>query len=609
MTPATAALRRLGAAHRTDVERVPLARAGGRVLAESPGLSSDPRALTLHAGQRLGAAELGALGAAGHGSVLCARRPTVAVFTGGDGLRPPGSALAAGERFDACRAVVMALLVDAGLEPTAWPILPADPAHAASALADAAQAFDLIVACVEADADGTPRWAPWLQAQAGSTPIELAPAASARVQVAAVGTRAPRCLCLLLPEDHAALAAAWATTAAVVIDAMQGAASGTVPIDGSPVVEVDAVTAHALFAAGATLIDVREPDEHARGLPERAIPLPLSLLERGGGALPAPERPRLLLCSAGRRSLRAATLLRQRGVAEVFSVRGGLAAWQAASTDAYAGAVAVLSADALERYDRHLRLASVGAAGQRRLLGARVAIIGAGGLGSPAAFYLAAAGVGRLALIDDDRVERSNLQRQILHVDAAVGTPKVASARDRLLALNPSLGVEAIEARVGPGNVEALLRRADVVIDGSDNFAARYLVDAACRELGIPLVYGAVERFTGQVSVFDAGRQRGVAPCYRCLFPEPPGADAAPDCSQAGVLGVLPGLVGLLQATEALKLILGIGEPLVGRLLTVDALAMRWRTLALPVDADCPGCGANARFDGYAAIETFCASR
>mgnify|MGYP002781292978 CR=1 FL=1 len=190
-----------------------------------------------------------------------------------------------------------------------------------------------------------------------------------------------------------------------------------------------------------------------------------------------------------------------------------------------------------------------------------------------------------------------------------MGRDKVESARERLLALNPSTHVEAINARVSPDNVEALLRGADVVIDGSDNFAARYLVDAACLRLGIPLVYGAVERYTGQVSVFDAGRQRGRAPCYRCLFPEPPGADEAPDCAEAGVLGVLPGLIGVLQATEALKLLIGLGEPLIGRLLRVDARTMRFTETALFVDADCPGCGATSRFEGYAAIETFCASR
>jgi molybdopterin/thiamine biosynthesis adenylyltransferase len=236
-----------------------------------------------------------------------------------------------------------------------------------------------------------------------------------------------------------------------------------------------------------------------------------------------------------------------------------------------------------------------------------VLIVGAGGLGSPAAFYLAAAGVGTLVLVDDDRVDRSNLQRQILHVDASVGTSKVQSARERLLALNPSIVVEAIEARVESHNVDTLLAGADVVIDGSDNFPARYLLNSACVQRGVPLVYGAVERFTGQASVFDAGRRRGEAPCYRCLFPEPPGADAAPNCAEAGVLGVLPGLIGLIQATETLKLLLGRGEPLVGRVLTVDALAMQFRSLSLKADPDCPECGAAATFAGYEAIAAFCA--
>ena len=620
MTDFAPMLQRLGAAHRTDVERVALLRARGRVLAER--LSAGALAVNANAGEsagvdlapghRLVAADLGALAAVGVAEVPVARRPTVAVFTGGDALRPPGSSLAPGERFDACRALLMALLQDAGLEPTAWPILPGDPSRAASALADAAQAFDLIVACVEADPEGRPRWAPLLEGERAADVVQIpleSDAGAMRIALAApLGARAPRSVCLMLPEDVEAIAKTWASTGARLIDAMQGVVERDAPT--SMAIELDAVEAHDRVDAGAPLIDVREPDEHALGVPAGAIALPLSALE-AGAALPAALRVGqgavLLLCASGKRSLRAATLLRERGYANAVSVRGGVIAWQAAYDGA--GAAAALTADALERYDRHLRLAAVGVDGQKRLLAARVAIIGAGGLGSPAAFYLAAAGVGTLALIDDDRVERSNLQRQVLHTDASVGALKVESARERLLALNPAIRVEAVAARVGPDNVESVLRGADVVIDGSDNFAARYLVDAACRELGIPLVYGAVERFTGQVSVFDAGRRRGVAPCYRCLFPEPPGADAAPNCAEAGVLGVLPGLIGLLQATEALKLVLGIGEPLVGRVLTVDALTMRFRTLDLPVDADCPGCGAKARFDGYRAIETFCANR
>ncbi|MEE7561476.1 molybdopterin biosynthesis protein MoeB, partial [Xanthomonas sp. Kuri4-2] len=229
-------------------------------------------------------------------------------------------------------------------------------------------------------------------------------------------------------------------------------------------------------------------------------------------------------------------------------------------------------------------------------------------LGSPAAFYLAAAGVGTLRIADDDVVERSNLQRQVLHVDAEVGTPKVQSAARRMTALNPGVRVEAIAERVTVDNVERLLAGVDAVVDGADNFPARYLLNDACVKLGKPLVYGAVQQFEGQVSVFDAGRRRGHAPCYRCLFPEPPPPEFAPNCAEAGVLGVLPGVIGLLQATEVLKLLLGIGEPLVGRLLGFDALSMRFRELRLPPDPACPVCAAGVPFPGYIDYPAFCAA-
>lgn len=564
-----------------------MARARGRVLAES---FRDIAGVGRPVGHRLQPEDLGALASQGLAEVPCARRPTVAVFSSGDDLRPPGQALAAGQRHDAARAVLIALLQEAGLDPVAWPILPGDPSRAASALEDAAQAFDLVIACSDGDDHGNVRLAPLID---GAT-------------IAPFGTRAPRALLLLLPNDPGRLAALWPSTGGTLIDAMQGRGLES-PLECEP------AEASARVRAGARFFDVREAEEHAIASPDGAQSLPLSELEAEAVVPFERDIPLVLICARGQRSLRAARLLRERGFDDVISVRGGLEAWRHAGLALTMGresaAERLLDDDALARYDRHLRLAAVGPMGQRRLLGARVVVVGAGGLGSPAAFYLAAAGVGALVLVDDDHVDRSNLQRQILHTDAAVGLPKVASARERLLALNPGIRVDAVEARLGPGNVEAMLRGADVVIDGSDNFSARYLVDAACRELGIPLVYGAVERFSGQVSVFDAGRQRGRAPCYRCLFPEPPGADAAPNCAEAGVLGVLPGLIGLLQATEALKLLLGIGEPLVGRLLTVDALGMRFRELALAADPDCPGCGAHAVFDGYAAIETFCASR
>jgi len=215
--------------------------------------------------------------------------------------------------------------------------------------------------------------------------------------------------------------------------------------------------------------------------------------------------------------------------------------------------------------------------------------------------------VGELRIADDDVVERSNLQRQILHTDADIGMPKVDSAEVRLSALNPRLKVEAVPERVTSANVERLLEGVDVVLDGADNFPVRYLLNDACVKLGLPLVYGAVHRFDGQVSVFDAGRYRGEAPCYRCLFPEPPPPEAAPSCSEAGVLGVLPGVVGMLQATEALKLLLHVGEPLRGRLLHFDALGMHFRETRLTPDPGCPVCAPGAEFPGYIDYEAFCA--
>jgi molybdopterin/thiamine biosynthesis adenylyltransferase len=311
----------------------------------------------------------------------------------------------------------------------------------------------------------------------------------------------------------------------------------------------------------------------------------------------------LALCGSGQRSLFAADTLQQLGYTDVASVAGGYAAWLAAGLPVRRGG---LDADSSERYSRHLLLPEVGLDGQQRLGAARVVLVGAGGLGAPAALYLAAAGVGQLRLIDDDRVERSNLQRQVVHADARVGMRKTESARIALLALNPRIGIETVEQRLLAANVEECIAGADVVIDGADNFPTRYLLDAACRRLRIPLVYGAVHRFTGQVSVFDA--RRDDSPCYRCLFPEPPAAADAPNCAEAGVLGVLPGVIGLLQATEALKLLLARGDSLAGRLLCYDALAASFRELRLGRDPGCPGCGKDAVFHGYADIAQICSA-
>ena len=262
-----------------------------------------------------------------------------------------------------------------------------------------------------------------------------------------------------------------------------------------------------------------------------------------------------------------------------------------------------MDADSAERYSRHLLLPEVGVSGQIKLTNARVVLVGAGGLGSPAALYLAAAGVGKLTLIDNDRVERSNLQRQVLHTDARIGMPKTTSAALTISALNPSVQIELHEERLVAENVEKLLSGHDLIIDGADNFPTRYLLNAASRNLKIPMVYGAVHRFTGQVSVFDPRRED--SPCYRCLFPEPPSALEAPNCSEAGVLGVLPGIIGLLQCSEAIKLIIGQGRPLTGRLLCFDALSTSFRELTLARDPACPGCSGQHR-KAYEDIAEIC---
>lgn len=357
--------------------------------------------------------------------------------------------------------------------------------------------------------------------------------------------------------------------------------------------------------AGARLVDVREAGEHALGLPREALAVPRAALEAAPAQwLPDTGAEVLLICAGGMRSLAAARALRARGYTRLASVAGGFEQWRREGLPEMAGSDE--DADFLERYSRHLRLPQVGLEGQRKLAAARVLLVGAGGLGSPAAFYLAAAGVGRLVLADDDVVDRSNLQRQILHTEARIGVPKVDSAREALGALNPRVGIETHRVRVSADNVESLVRDVDVVVDGADNFAARYLLSDACVQLGKPLVYGAVHRFEGQVSVFDAGRQRGRAPCYRCLFPEPPAPEDAPNCAEAGVLGVLPGIIGLLQATEAIKLLLGLGEPLSGRLLHFDALALRFRETRLRADPACPVCAPGRAFPGYREMLAAC---
>ena len=361
------------------------------------------------------------------------------------------------------------------------------------------------------------------------------------------------------------------------------------------------------LAEGAVFIDVREDHERARGQAAGARGVAKAqLLAEPDRHLADRDAPVVLICQMGGRSMDAARALEAAGYTRLASVEGGTQRWQDEGRPMVRPDMSAETIDFNERYSRHLLLPEVGVEGQRRLEGSRVLMIGAGGLGSPAAFYLAAAGVGHLRIADDDVVDRSNLQRQILHTEARIGEPKVASAQATLGALNPRTQVEAVQVRVTSDNIERLLEGVDVVLDGADNFPVRYLLNDACVKLGIPLVYGAVQRFEGQVSVFDAGRHRGELPCYRCLFPEPPPPEFAPNCVEAGVLGVLPGVIGLLQATEVVKLLLGIGDSLAGRLLQFDALSMRFRETRLRHDPDCAVCAVGRPFPGYIDYAAFC---
>jgi adenylyltransferase/sulfurtransferase len=284
------------------------------------------------------------------------------------------------------------------------------------------------------------------------------------------------------------------------------------------------------------------------------------------------------------------------------SVRIATAHGDAEVEAAAAGEPPALSAEEIRRYSRHLIMPEVGTGGQRRLKAAKVLMIGTGGLGSPLGLYLAAAGVGRLGLVDFDRVEASNLHRQVLYSDADVGRPKVAAAIERLRGINPHVELVPHETRLDSNNALALFADYDLVVDGSDNFPTRYLVNDACVLAGKPDVYGSIFRFEGQVSVFWGAR----GPCYRCLFPEPPPPGLVPSCAEGGVLGVLPGIIGALQANEAIKLILGAGEPLIGRLLLFDALKPRFRELSLRKSPDCPVCSERPSQTGLIDYEQFC---
>lgn len=342
-----------------------------------------------------------------------------------------------------------------------------------------------------------------------------------------------------------------------------------------------------LRANSFTLVDVREDDEWKQGHLPRARHVSRGMLEmRIEQAAPDKRAEVILYCAGGNRSLLAGQTLKSLGYDNVKSLAGGINAWTRSGFAVEKDRE--FTVEQLDRYSRHLMLPQVGKEGQAKLLDAKVLIVGAGGLGSPVALYLAAAGVGTLGIIDNDVVDRSNLQRQVLHDTPRVGQPKAESAKETLGRLNPDVKVEAYPERLTIENVATLVDEHDIIVDGSDNFETRYLLNDACYFAGKPNVHGSIFQFDGQMTVFHP--QSG-GPCYRCIFPEIPETGACLNCAEAGVLGVLPGAVGLVQATETLKLILGIGETLIGRLLVYDALRMRFREFNIDRDPECLLCG------------------
>jgi len=350
--------------------------------------------------------------------------------------------------------------------------------------------------------------------------------------------------------------------------------------------EVDPAVVREQVQNGAVVIDVREPDEWGAGHIPGARHVPKSFFEsRIEGTVPDRDAHVILYCASGNRSAWAArTLIDDLGYAQVESMTGGFTLWKDRGYEVKIPKT--LTPEQRERYSRHLLLPEVGAEGQLKLLEAKVLLLGAGGLGSPAALYLAAAGVGTLGIVDNDTVDVSNLQRQVIHNSERVGVSKVDSAEQTITELNPDVKVQKYPVRLGPDNVMDILPGYDVVVDGLDNFPTRYLLNDASVRLQIPVVSAAILGFEGQLSVFKPYE----GPCYRCLFPVPPPAELAPSCGANGVLGVLPGTMGLLQATEVIKLILGEGDPLIGRLLMYDALAATASEVRVRRDPDCPIC-------------------
>jgi len=371
----------------------------------------------------------------------------------------------------------------------------------------------------------------------------------------------------------------------------------------SAIREVDIKQARELIDSGAQILDIREADEVEQGIIPGAVHIPRGFLEmRVEEQVPNKTRPVVVYCAGGVRSAFAAKAMQELGYDSAVSLIGGFSAWKAQGLPFQTPKA--FTQEQRRRYSRHFLLPEVGEAGQRKMLDARVLLIGAGGLGSPAGLYLAAAGVGALGIVDDDVVDDSNLQRQVLHTTDRIGVTKVESARQAIAALNPDVKVVGHETRLNVDNVMDIFAGYDIILDGTDNFATRYLINDACVLLKKANIHGSIFRFEGQTTVFSYGD----GPCYRCLFPDPPPPDLAPNCAEAGVLGALPGIIGVIQATETLKLILGIGDSLSGRLLMYDALGMEFREMKLRRDPYCSMCGPDgpSTLDGIDYTDTGC---
>ncbi|HET9214615.1 MAG TPA: molybdopterin-synthase adenylyltransferase MoeB [Gaiellaceae bacterium] len=371
----------------------------------------------------------------------------------------------------------------------------------------------------------------------------------------------------------------------------------------SEIEEVDAVRASELRDGGGTVfVDVRERNEWDEGHIPGAVHVPRSYLEsKIEQAVPDRETDLVVYCASGNRSAFAAKALEELGYESVASLSGGFTDWKRNGFPF--DLPRALDETKRRRYSRHLLIPEVGEEGQLRLLDTRILLIGAGGLGSPASLYLAAAGVGTLGIVDDDAVDETNLQRQIVHATDRLGESKADSAKRTIEALNPDVTVKVFKERLTSENVDRILGEGwDVIVDGADNFPTRYLLNDASVWHDIPVVHGSIFRFEGQTTVFKPKE----GPCYRCLFPQPPPPELAPSCAEGGVLGVLPGIVGSLQANEALKLALGVGDPLVGRLLLFDALETQFTEIALRRDPECPVCGENPTITEYVDYVEFC---